>query len=84
MLAGSLSVCRGIFILIMNFPGVSTTCTLFYRIFQLVDDTLGLTSSISGDMGLENAPRGNALHQRTLENYMDDSSCKLSCLELST
>lgn len=81
VLAGSLSVCRRILILIMNLPGVSTACTLFFRILQLVDDTLGLTSP-SSDKRLESAPRGNAPHQRKLESYMDDPSCTM-CLSFS-
>lgn len=75
VIAGSLSVCRGILILIMNLPGVSTACTLFFRIFQLVEDTLGLAS----DKVLEAASNNKSHHQREMENYMDDPSCTFVC-----
>lgn len=80
VLAGSLSVCRGILILIMNLPGVSTACTLLYRIFQLVDDTLGLTTTAS-DARENHHSSHHRSHTRqklkttkTRESYMDDPS----------
>lgn len=71
VVAGSLSVCRGIFILIMSLPGVSTVCALLYRIFQLVDDTLGLSASDARDA----SPGRSHAHQKKLESYMDDPNC---------
>ncbi|TYZ68209.1 hypothetical protein PybrP1_012985 [[Pythium] brassicae (nom. inval.)] len=77
VLAGSLSVCRGILILIMNLPGVSTACTLLYRIFQLVDDTLGLTANDALDV----SPHRSHVRQKKLESYMDDPSLTAVVLE---
>lgn len=86
VIAGSLSVCRGVLILIMKFPGISTACTLLYRIVQLVDDTLGLTASDSFESSPSSpsATRSRSHHhihnhrsssQPRLESYMDDPSC---------
>jgi hypothetical protein len=62
VVASSLCVCRGIFILIMRVPGVSTACALFYRVLQLVEDTVQLSSETIRNMAGAGGGIGMGVH----------------------
>lgn len=88
MVASTLSVCRGIFILIMRVPGVSTACALFYRVLQLVEDTVRystttilemVSAEVGGATGSEASDsRGfhHSHHRHRPESYIGDPSSK--------
>ncbi|KAF1326389.1 hypothetical protein FI667_g8502, partial [Globisporangium splendens] len=82
---GTRSVCRGILIVIMSLPGVSTACTLFFRIVQLVEDTLKWEADADDRDGavVMDAMSGNR-RLRSLSssaNYMGDPSLTAVVLE---
>lgn len=88
-LAGTVGTCRRIFILVMRFPGVPTSCALFCRIFDTVERTvlyaLGYSALHSGSDSSANTnsvatPTRNAKRARTSQ-YMDDSSLTAVVLE---
>ncbi|TMW68476.1 hypothetical protein Poli38472_005944 [Pythium oligandrum] len=76
--AGTVGVCRGIFILILNFPGVPTTCSLFCRIFEMVESALHLGGK--GTQAATAQPRGSK-RASGRENYMGDPSLTAVVLE---
>lgn len=82
----SLSICQGIYVLIMSLPGISTACSLFYGLLQAVEDTLRLSSdeimeaasavgSGSGSGRNRTHHHLHHRHHRNAESYMADSSC---------
>ncbi|KAJ0394394.1 hypothetical protein P43SY_000095 [Pythium insidiosum] len=73
-LAGTLGVCRRIFILIMNFPGVPTACTLFCRIFEMVERALHLSDAVDDADGVVASPHVKRGQSRSRSNYMGDPS----------
>uniref|UniRef100_K3WRX1 SPRY domain-containing protein n=1 Tax=Globisporangium ultimum (strain ATCC 200006 / CBS 805.95 / DAOM BR144) TaxID=431595 RepID=K3WRX1_GLOUD len=82
---GTRSVCRGILIVIMSLPGVSTACTLFFRIVQLVEDTLGWAAGADARDGavVMDAMSGNGTLRSSPSsaNYMGDPSLTAVVLE---
>lgn len=76
LVSTTLGVCHRIFILIMNLPGVPTACTLFYRIYQLVEETVSFVSS-SNTKHSSTPPKGAHLHAP----YIGDPSLTAVVLE---
>ncbi|KAG6976812.1 hypothetical protein JG688_00000986 [Phytophthora aleatoria] len=88
----SLSVCQGIYVLIMSLPGVSTACSLFYGLLQAVEDTLRLSSeeimeaasaggSGSGSGRSRSYHHLHHRHHRNAESYVADPSLTAVVLE---
>ncbi|KAF1778615.1 hypothetical protein GQ600_22151 [Phytophthora cactorum] len=90
--SASLSVCQGIYVLIMSLPGVSTACSLFYGLLQAVEDTLRLSSeeimeaasaggSGSGSGRSRSYHHLHHRHHRNAESYVADPSLTAVVLE---
>ncbi|KAG3119259.1 hypothetical protein PI124_g2965 [Phytophthora idaei] len=88
----SLSVCQGIYVLIMSLPGVSTACSFFYGLLQAVEDTLRLSSeeimeaasaggSGSGSGRSRSYHHLHHRHHRNAESYVADPSLTAVVLE---
>ncbi|KAG7383106.1 hypothetical protein PHYPSEUDO_004028 [Phytophthora pseudosyringae] len=92
VLSASLGLCKGVYVLVMSLPGVSTACSLFYGLLQAVEDTLRL----SGEEIMEAASAGGSgsgggrsrsyhhlhhRHHRNAESYVADPSLTAVVLE---
>ena len=88
VVTASLSVCHGIYVVVMSLPGVATACSLFYGLLQAVEDTLRLSSEeIMGTASADGSGTGSGRsrsfhhrHRRVAEHYMADPSCRLILL----
>ncbi|ETI38436.1 hypothetical protein, variant 1 [Phytophthora nicotianae CJ01A1] len=92
VVSASLGVCKGIYVLIMSLPGVSTACSLFYGLLQAVEDTLRLSSeeimeaasaggSGSGSGRSRSYHHLHHRHHRNAESYVADPSLTAVVLE---
>lgn len=81
VLLGSVRMCRALLILVLNLPVISTACTLFYRMYQLVEDVVsGASNDIGSEkaavlMSTDTAPHQSPEQRPVLGNYIDDPSC---------
>lgn len=69
----AMGVCHRMFILIMNFPGVPTACSLFSRMFDIIHHALHLTSR--KDVETPRIPHKSSSPTLQREAYMGDPSC---------
>lgn len=92
VVSASFGMCRGIYVLIMSLPGISTACSLFYGLLQAVEDTLRLSSenimeaasaggSGSGSGRSRSYYHLHHRHHRNAESYVADSSLTAVVLE---
>lgn len=74
-------MCRALLILVLNLPVISTACTLFYRMYQLVEDVVfGASNDLGSEkaaalMSTHTAPHQSPELRPVIESYIDDPSC---------